>query len=73
MTTVDAFGNFDEGNDEFVLQNPESQPDMGGDVQFPVSQEQFGAPQMSSGFVQPSEDDDLTEEEKQQVAQVREA
>ena len=28
---------------------------------------------MSSGFAQPSEDDDLTEEEKQQVAQVKEA
>ena len=48
MTEVNAFGNFDEGNDEFVLQNPnpETQPgnDNAGDIQFPVSQEQFGAP-----------------------------
>ena len=72
---MDAFGGFDEGNDEFVLQNPAgSQPtaESTGDVQFPVQQQQFGAPSMSGGFAQPSEDDDLTEEEKQQVAQVRE-
>ena len=63
---MDAFGGFDEGNDEFVLQNPAgSQPtaESTGDVQFPVQQQQF-APSMSSGFAQPSEDDDLTEEEK---------
>ena len=76
MSNMDAFGGFDEGNDEFVLQNPaDSQPatEETGDVQFPTSQAQFGAPAMNSGFAQPSEDDDLTEEEKQQVAQVKEA
>ena len=72
---MDAFGNFDEGNDEFVLQNPEPQPgnENAGDVQFPVSQQQFGAPMMSGGFSQPPEDDDLTEEEKASVEQVHEA
>ena len=76
MSNMDAFGGFDEGNDEFVLQNPaSSQPatEESGDVQFPTSQAQFGAPAMNSGIAQPSEDDDLTEEERQQVAQVKEA
>lgn len=67
---MDAFGGFDEGNDEFVMQNPGTSAEDTGDIQFPTSQAQFGAPAMSSGFAQPSEDDDLTEEEKQQVAQV---
>lgn len=69
---MDAFGNYDEGtgNDEFVLQQPSPGMSMqnqdGDNVQFPVSDMQ---PAMG-GFGQPSEDDDLTEEEKQLVAEV---
>ena len=40
MSNMDAFGGFDEGNDEFVLQNPAtSQPatEETGDIQFPTS------------------------------------
>ena len=73
---MDAFGNFDEGGDDFVLQQPVAQPmqEQNMDsVQFPVAQEQFGQSMggMGSPMMQ-NEDDDLTEEEKALVAKVRE-
>ena len=38
--SMDAFGNFDEGKDEFVLQNPSQIPPADGNVQFPFGQQQ---------------------------------
>ena len=76
MSGMDAFGQFDEGNEEFILQQPASEaqpaagnagPQMQEQAQFPSytpdAQQQFSQP-MGAAVMGQQEDDDLTEEEK---------